>query len=364
MARLDRGGREGGAQIAAVIGRFARRDLLTAIADLEPAVLGTALATLESAGVLYAQSHDGQDCYVFSHALVRDTAYDSLLRDERRTLHARTARALAALDPDGVELQPELLALHLTEGGLGDEAVGYWIKAGQRSVRHSALMEASRLLRRGLAVVRALSPTPVNQERELAIMALLGLALIALYGPGSSDAQTLYAEAYALVQQTGEERPELRTHFPLLWGWWRLSRDFRVMTERSTALLSRATRRGEPGLLLQAHHCNWASCYNAADFQGCCDHIAAGMKLYASGEYHDHAALYGNMTPRSALTASSPRCIGCRAGCGRPSRRKNAPSQRRAPSGISAATCTRWTWPCCIAATAATTSLSPGLRRS
>ncbi|HYZ61004.1 MAG TPA: AAA family ATPase [Acetobacteraceae bacterium] len=295
MARLDRSGpAKEVAQVAAVIGRVARRDLLAEISGLDAQALETALEALNAAAVLHPQSHDGRDCYVFSHALVRDTAYDSLLRDERRMLHARTARALAALDPDGVELQPELLALHLTEGGLGDEAVEYWRRAGERSVHRSALLEASRLLRRGLGVARALPPTPANLERQLAMMALLGPVLISLYGPGSTDAQSLYAEAYALMQQTGNGPAELRTQFPLLWGWWRVSRDFRVMTDRSTALLSRAARRGELGLLLQAHHCNWASCYNAADFRGCQDHIACGMALYASGDYRDHAVLYGN----------------------------------------------------------------------
>ena len=295
MGRLDRSGpAKQVAQVAAVIGRIARRDVLAAVSGLDPAELATALEALDAAGVLHPHSHDGRDCYGFTHALVRDTAYDSLLRDERRMLHARTARALSELDPEGVELQPELLALHLTEGGVAEEAVQYWMRAGERSVRRSALLEASRLLRRGLAAARTLPPTQENQERQLAMMALLGPALIALYGPGSPDAQTLYAEAYALVQQAGEDRPELRTHFPLLWGWWRVSRDFRVMGERSTALLSRAVRRGEPGLLLQAHHCNWASCYNAGDLRGCQDHIAAGMALYATGEYSDHAALYGN----------------------------------------------------------------------
>src|SRR4051812_15186371 len=92
---------------------------------------------------------------------------------------------------------------------------------------------------RPMAVARALPATQANLERQLAMMALLGPVLISLYGPGSGDAQSLYAEAYTLVQQADPGRPELRTHFPLLWGWWRVGRDFRVMGERATALLSR-----------------------------------------------------------------------------------------------------------------------------
>ena len=302
MAWLDRsGGAIELAQAAAVIGRAARRDILAEISGLDPVALASSLATLGSAGLLHLEMVNGQECAVFSHALLRDTAYDSLLREQRVSLHARTARVLAALEPEAVESQPELLALHLTEGGLGEEALEFWITAGRRSLRRSAMLEASRLLRRGLDVVRALPPTPALQAQTFTIMGLLGPALIALYGPGSQDVQALYAEAYASVHsgvpQAGDDRRELQTHFPLLWGWWRISRDFRVKGERSAALLSRATRLGDPGLLLQAHHCQWASCYSAADLLGCQDHIARGMVLYRGADYRDHAALYGNHDP-------------------------------------------------------------------
>lgn len=295
MAQLDRAAHaKSVAQVVAVIGRLARRDVLAAACGLPQAELDAALAVLAAAGILRPHSEDGRDCYAFGHALVRDAAYDSLLRDRRRELHARVAEALAALDPDGVELQPELLALHLTEGGLVDEAVTYWLKAGNRSVRRSALLEATRLLRRGLAAAETLPASPANRERRLQLMALLGPVLIALRGPGSAEAQAHYTEAYALARDSRESR----SHFPVLWGWWRLSRDFGIMRQRAATLLSRAAERDDPELLLQAHHCNWASHYNEGDLPGCIGHIHAGMAIYEGNDYRDHAALYGNHDAR------------------------------------------------------------------
>lgn len=295
MARLDRSGpAKELAQVAAVVGRIARRDMLGAVSGLPDAGLDAALAALGEAGVLHPYAHDGRDCYQFAHALLRDAAYDSILRDRRRELHRRVAQALAALDPDGVELQPELLAHHLTEGGRPDEAVSYWLRAGRRVVQRFALLEAVRLLRRGLAAAEALPPTPAGLERRLQMLSLLGPALIALRGPGAAEVQSLYADAYALAQQTRESR----SHFPVLWGWWQLARDFQSKRQRATALLARARERDDPELLLQAHHCNWATHYDAGELCRCHEHIVAGLAIYGAGEYGHHAALYGSHDAR------------------------------------------------------------------
>jgi hypothetical protein len=48
--------------------------------------------------------------YSFKHALVRDAAYESLLKSRRQQLHARIAAVLEERWPETKELQPELLA--------------------------------------------------------------------------------------------------------------------------------------------------------------------------------------------------------------------------------------------------------------
>lgn len=297
LERLDRCGAaaKGLAQLAATIGRRVRRDILAAAAGLPEAELARLLEELDRAGVLRPEAGGGaaeadQDWRTFGHALVRDAAYHSLMRDRRRRLHARAAEALRARDPGLVEQQPELLALHLTEAGLAEEAAPLWAQAGRRSLARSALLEAARLLRRGLAALEALPETSARLERRVELLVLLGPALIGLKGPGSPEAQAAYTQAYDLCRRL----PEARGHFPVYWGWWRLSRDFRVMTGRAEALLARAEARGDPALLLQAHHCNWASRYNAGDLCGCARHLAAGLAIYGAGDYRDHAALYGN----------------------------------------------------------------------
>ena len=88
--------------------------------------------------------------YLFKHALVQDAAYGTLLRETRRQLHSRIAKALEDHFPGTVETQPELIAHHFARAELGENAVRYWLKAGATAVSRSANLEAISHLRNGL----------------------------------------------------------------------------------------------------------------------------------------------------------------------------------------------------------------------
>ena len=93
MARLDRLGRAKEiAQIGAAIGREFSHPLLAAMARKSDMELKAALDALVEAGLLFRQGLPPHATYLFKHALVQDAAYSTLLRDPRRSLHARVAR--------------------------------------------------------------------------------------------------------------------------------------------------------------------------------------------------------------------------------------------------------------------------------
>ena len=56
--------------------------------------------------------------YVFKHALIQDTAYQSLLKSTRQQYHQRIAQVFEAQFAETAEAEPELLAHHYTEAGL------------------------------------------------------------------------------------------------------------------------------------------------------------------------------------------------------------------------------------------------------
>jgi predicted ATPase len=144
MARLDRlGPAKELAQIGAAIGREFSHDLLAAVACKPEATLRTAFDRLLGSGLLLRRADSLSASYFFKHALVRDAAYSTLLREPRRVLHARIAETLEGQFAEISESQPELLARHWTDAGEIERAAGLWGKAGQRSLQRSALVEAA-----------------------------------------------------------------------------------------------------------------------------------------------------------------------------------------------------------------------------
>src|SRR5262249_18853414 len=163
MARLDRlgGPAKELAQIAAAIGREFSHALLASVVSQPEAELRPALDRLIAAGLLFRRGVPPHVTYLFKHALVQDAAYGTLLREPRRTLHARIAETIESEFAESAESRPELLARHWTEAGLIEKAAGLWGKAGQRSLARSALVEAAEQLTRALDQIATLPSTPV-----------------------------------------------------------------------------------------------------------------------------------------------------------------------------------------------------------
>lgn len=297
MARLDRvGDAKQVAQTASLIGRTVSYRVLANVIDLPEHELNRCLDALVDAGILLVTWKGGRrDSCAFTHALVRDIAYDSLLRDRRRALHLKVARVLDWLDPDFVRDQPQAMATHLYEAGEMYRAAQNWLEAGKRSLAGSALTEATRLLRRGVAALDRAVPSPDVTTLRFEILGLLGPALMSLLGPGAPETQRLYDESYRQCQEI-EAHP---LHFPIYWGWWRVAPDCHALRERSASILARARAHGDDGFLLQAHHCNWAYHFNVGDFTTSCEHVETGLRIYGDRDWRHHPPLYGNHDVRT-----------------------------------------------------------------
>ena len=119
MARLDRLAtvREI-AQLGATLGREFSYELLQAVSPLDEVTLQQGLKQLVEAELVYQRGLGPQAHYLFKHALIQDTAYQSLLKSTRQQYHRQIAQVLAERFPETVETQPELVAHHYTEAGL------------------------------------------------------------------------------------------------------------------------------------------------------------------------------------------------------------------------------------------------------
>ncbi len=214
MARLDRLAplREV-AQMGAVAGRDFHYELLEAVAGMPRERLQEALRQLVRSELILRRGEIPHAVYTFKHALVRDAAYASLLKSRRVQLHGAIATALEQQFPEIVQTQPETLAHHLTEAGLIDKAIGYWLQAGKNAALRSANREAIAHLQRGLALVSRLAADEGRDKSELDFQLVLGPCLIATQGPAASEAVATFTRARELCERVGEPPEVLQVMF-------------------------------------------------------------------------------------------------------------------------------------------------------
>ena len=170
MARLDRLiSVKQISQIASVIGREFSYSLLRAVVGREESALKHALAELEQAELVYSVGEPPEAIYSFKHALVRDAAYESLLKSRRQQLHGRIARVLEEGFAGNVASQPEVVANHFTEAGLLEPAIDYWLKAGNLALSRSANSGGRQTPQKGSragAVAASLAQTGPDRTRS------------------------------------------------------------------------------------------------------------------------------------------------------------------------------------------------------
>jgi class 3 adenylate cyclase/tetratricopeptide (TPR) repeat protein len=219
MSRLDRLApvREVG-QIGAAIGRDFSYSLLRAVAGRDDTALTHALAQLEQAELVFRRGEPPDAVYSFKHALVRDAAYESLLKSRRQQLHGQIARALEERFADIVASQPEIAAHHFTEAGLVERAVDYWLKAGQHAARRSANAEALNHLARGLELLPNIDDPTLRNKSELLLQTSLGHSLRATKGWSVESVKRAYTRALQLCKESGFDEHTLPAVFGL-WTW-------------------------------------------------------------------------------------------------------------------------------------------------
>ncbi|MBI3455716.1 MAG: AAA family ATPase [Candidatus Rokubacteria bacterium] len=253
-ARIDRLPPDGKRLLpaAAVIGKDVPFALLETIADLPEAALRRGLDELQATEFLYEARLFPDLEYTFKHALTHAVAYQALLRRTRQQLHGRIARAVRERFPATAEAQPELLAHHLTEAGLADEAVPAWERAGDRAVGRSALVEGIAHFRRGLGLLAGLPASQGRARLELAFLLRLGGPLVATRGYAAPEILEVYGRARALCEETGETAA-LFDVLEGLWGYHYVRADLATARDLGDQLLSLAERHRDGTRLLRAH---------------------------------------------------------------------------------------------------------------
>lgn len=199
-ARLDRlGASKRTAQLAATIGRVFALPLLNAASE-DGVPLAADLEKLVESGLVYQRTLSGESEFAFKHALIRDSAYQSLLRQERERLHSRVAQALIA-SPERVSLAPDLVARHLQEGARPHEALPYWRRAGAESTERGAYHEALRHLEAATVCLEA-----VHCDGDEAIEVAIDRARCLHFLGRRMEALAAFDEIEAAIEQCADLR--------------------------------------------------------------------------------------------------------------------------------------------------------------
>ncbi|MGC1825389.1 MAG: adenylate cyclase, partial [Pseudolabrys sp.] len=218
MARLDRlAPVKEISQIGAAIGREFSYSLMRELVGRDETALKHALTKLEQAELVFRRGEPPEAIYSFKHVLVRDAAYESLLKSRRQQLHGQIARAMKEKFPDIVVSQPEIVAHHFTEAGLAEPAIDYWLKAGNLALSRFPNVAVGHL-KEGLKQIPNIDDPVLRNKYELLLQTSLGNSLQATQGWSTDSVKHAYTRALQLSKEGGLDQHTLPAVFGL-WTW-------------------------------------------------------------------------------------------------------------------------------------------------
>jgi len=201
MARLDRVAvSKEIAQVGSVIGREFSYELIAGLELMSEEALSNGLRHLTSSGLATCHGEIPNAVYTFSHGLVQDAAYESLLKSRRRQLHGDVAHLLEERWPATREQAPELLAFHHTVAERHGVAAPLWLRAGEAAIERFALPEATTHLRTGMSALSKLRPSKSRDRMEIALRTALGPMIVAQQGWGQAEVSDILEPAWRLAQ--------------------------------------------------------------------------------------------------------------------------------------------------------------------
>ncbi len=155
-------------QIAAVIGRVFPRFVLAPIVN-EPEILEKALEELELAELIKVRTREPEPEYMFKHFLTHETAYNSLLHQQRSLIHKQIGDYMSRLYWQLGEEYAAIVAEHYCRSETWPRALRYLHRAGDAAVQSFANTQAVEFYSRALEVANILGQES-DQATVLAVL--------------------------------------------------------------------------------------------------------------------------------------------------------------------------------------------------
>lgn len=282
LARLDRlGPARELAQVGAVIGREFDYEMIASVVDMHEDALRASLARLIGSGMVLAKGMPPEATYRFKHALVRDAAYDTLLRERRRALHLRIGEFLEERSADLAHTQAERLARHFTEAGSTKKGLMYWTAAGQQAFARSAMAEAAAHLEEALKLLLRLPNSPERLRQELHLQVALGRALIG--ARGYTDAGTGYAfERSRVLSDRLNDTANLIRVAHGQWSFHLMRAEMQEARRVARELFDRSREEDTVDLRLNGHKLVGATLIQVGEIAEGCGHLEKAQAIIAA----------------------------------------------------------------------------------
>ncbi len=168
--------------------------------------MNDSIVTLEASGFIRLLTREPELEYIFRHALMQDAAYASLVKQDRRHLHALIGHSLERDRPNQLDELAPLLAHHFDLAGDDQRALHYYTRAGESAAHKYANGEAVLHLTRALEISkRAALTTDGSSLRAL----FLQRGQAQEYGGQYTAALANYVEMEQLARTRGDSAMEL-----------------------------------------------------------------------------------------------------------------------------------------------------------
>jgi class 3 adenylate cyclase/tetratricopeptide (TPR) repeat protein len=280
MARLDRlGPAKEVIQVGAVIGGEFSYELLHAIHPIVETELQRALRTLADTELLYVRGIAPEATYLFKHALIRDAAYEALLKSRRKELHRLVARTIEEKFPAFKEARPEVLARHWTEAGEAASAIAEWSRAGNAAEARNAFSEALESYQQALALINLLPESRERDLRELKLRQSVVQMLWVTRGYAAPETIDATERAAALAEKSGN-LAQLVNLMILRGVSAFVAGDIPAASALANLALDLALREAGPTSLGVAHHLQILTRYSRGDLAGVEKHFSAGERFF------------------------------------------------------------------------------------
>jgi len=290
VSRFDRlGPVKGLLQLAATIGRQFEAELLCACSGKSAEAMDKDMSVLLDAGLVAPAGQPGS--FIFRHALIRDTAYESMLVAQRRQLHRNVAQTLIDSQPQHVASEPGSVAQHWADAGEYAQAVALAVRQ-LRITQHRSLNDETISYAQHIDGWMAHLEGEAQREARLDVNSYVTQAMMNKYGWAHAQVVDRIALSQELLSDAVPREKQVQ-HLWTLITFHHVASNRAEVQQLSNRLLDQAVQQQDQGVFVAAQTYLGLAHYSDGDFERAEQSLTDAVERYNPEAHAHHAADFG-----------------------------------------------------------------------